>query len=112
MINPHLAKKQELDECTIKTIEQLHKDREALLNVARAAVDDESDQRLKTLYSLWLFGERKLQKLWKFEEDDNYIKFWTFPGCTCPNMDNEDNYPYGRYVQNMDCRVHGNTKEQ
>jgi hypothetical protein len=22
-------------------------------------------------------------------------------------MDNEDNYPYGRYVQNMSCRIHG-----
>jgi hypothetical protein len=112
MINKKLAEKQQLDDCTIQVIEQLHKDRDALLNIAVSAVNDKGNQRLQTLYSLWLFGEHRLQKEWKFKEDDNYIKFWNFPGCSCPKIDNEDNYPYGRYVYNMDCRVHGKSKEQ
>ena len=107
-MNEVLAKAQELTPETIQQIKQCHIDRDSLLNVARNALETDTDnKRLRTLFKLWEHGERRLQKLWNFDEDDNYIKFWTFPGCTCPNMDNEDNYPYGRYIQNMSCRIHG-----
>ena len=51
--------------------------------------------------------ETELQALWGFEQNINYYKFWDVPACACPSMDNNDKYPYGNYVINLSCPVHG-----
>jgi len=61
----------------------------------------------KETYKIWYENEKLLQKLWKFDDNEDYIKFWNFPACTCPKMDNNDNYPCGRYVQVQNCPIHG-----
>lgn len=38
--------------------------------------------------------------------EDKY-HFWIRPKCTCPKLDNDDRYPYGYYVVNMTCPLHG-----
>jgi hypothetical protein len=61
----------------------------------------------KELYDEWMQLERDLQFLWGFDLDDNKIKFWNFPACSCPTMDNNDAYPYGYYTISGDCIIHG-----
>ena len=51
--------------------------------------------------------EFELQKLWGFPEDARFHRFWEAPKCTCPKMDNEDSYPSGYYVNNLNCPLHG-----
>ena len=51
--------------------------------------------------------EFKLQDLWKFERNKNFHKFWEYPKCTCPTLDNYDRYPYGYYVHSGECLIHG-----
>jgi hypothetical protein len=61
----------------------------------------------KELYDEWMELERDLQLLWGFGLDDNKIKFWNFPACSCPAMDNNNAYPYGYYAMSGGCMIHG-----
>lgn len=107
MHNPTLADKQGLDELTREIIDALHVSREALNIVGETARTDETNDRMKIIYDFWYKNEKLLQKLWKFPEDDKYIKFWEFGGCTCPKMDNDDRYPTEHYITVENCKVHG-----
>ena len=104
MHNPQLAKSQGLEPTTTDTIDNLHILRDLITDKADNTVDD---KELLYLYNIWYNNEVLLQKLWKFNADTKYIKFWTFPKCTCAKLDNEDNYPYGRYSVNLQCKIHG-----
>jgi len=43
--------------------------------------------------------EKELQKLWKFEPDENFYTYWfKIPGCVCPKLDNEDFRGRGRII--------------
>lgn len=61
----------------------------------------------RTLYPLWYKNEKTLQKMWGFEDNETYIKFWQYPYCACPKMDNNDSYPSGHYYINGNCPIHG-----
>jgi hypothetical protein len=52
-------------------------------------------------------AEFELQKLWGFPEDSKFHRFWHTPKCTCPKLDNDDNYPSGYYSINLQCKLHG-----
>lgn len=80
------------------------------LHLVRLVIEESMETAeftLKELYSDWLENQRQLQKAWKFTLDDNYIRFWEVPQCSCPKMDNEDAYPTGYYTVNCSCPVHG-----
>ena len=55
----------------------------------------------------WEHNEYILQELWGFSLNPNYHMFWEMEGCTCPKYDNLDAYPYGYYVMNAECPIHG-----
>lgn len=50
--------------------------------------------------------EFELQRLWKFKKDINYHRFWEYPKCACPELDNIDAYPFRRFI-NLTCPLHG-----
>lgn len=104
MINKELAKDQGLSVLTIALIEGLHEYRK---NIFLVSEESRSNDLQRALYKEWYALEQELQILWKFDQDDNKIKFWNFPACSCPKMDNNDNYPYGYYVYSGGCIVHG-----
>lgn len=115
MHNPKLADKQGLDHTTREVIDKLHILRDFLEDHARRLMTTNDSEEyevsvtdlIKSTYDVWFENEQLLQKLWKFREDKDYIKFWTFPACTCPKMDNDDAYPHGRYVTVQNCPIHG-----
>ncbi len=54
-------------------------------------------------------AEFELQRLWGFDSDADYHKFWfQIPGCGCPYMDNMDRIGTGTRVINENCIFHGN----
>ena len=61
----------------------------------------------KAVYKTWFENEIALQEIWGFDYDPNYIKFWHFPFCECPKLDNEDSYPHGYFVLSSNCKIHG-----
>ena len=103
MINKELAEDRGLSAPTVAMIEGLHEYRKHIFLVSEECG---TDSLQRELYKEWYSVEQELQDLWGFDRDDNKIKFWNFPACSCPQMDNNDAYPYGYYVYSGDCVIH------
>jgi len=106
MINMTLAKRLGLSVESINKIEELQSVRHQILKFAQDSADKSDHFKLRTMYEFWLRNERALQSLWGFEINDRFIKHWNFPGCSCPKMDNDENYPSGYYIRDKGCPVH------
>jgi len=104
MVNKDLVKRLGISDENVKKIEELHVYRDSLFRLMENSKDHDA---LKALDKECELVEFRLQELWGFTKDKNYHKFWYRPGCTCPRMDNNDNYPYGRYTVSYNCPLHG-----
>lgn len=107
MINTFHPKYEVLSQDRVLTIDLLHTVRDLIEVCAK-----QSEDVAKDLYSIWLKNETTLQKMWGFDEDVKYIKWWNYPRCTCPKMDNDDAYPSGYYVTSGNCPIHGHEVTQ
>ena len=105
MINYDLARKRNLSDETILEIEELYLDREDWLKELKFG---SQYVNLKEVNSTLDNIELRLQSLWGFDLNPNYIKFWNRPRCTCPKTDNNERFPHGYYITNGDCPLHGN----
>lgn len=104
MISMQLAARQNISEEAVAEIIHRHEVREGIV----LAMENTNDTTLlKRFFKKWSDNEYALQKLWGFEEDSDFHKWWYVPKCTCPKMDNDDNYPLGYYVTDTGCPVHG-----
>jgi hypothetical protein len=119
MINMNLARKQNLTEEEVATVEHLQLMRSGLVSLATqyakeiqlqgANVNCTFISGLRTIYKAWVRNEFDLQRTWHFPLDAKFHRFWEFPGCSCPQLDNLDSYPYLQYISN-NCLVHGNSE--
>lgn len=107
MINLELAQRQNLSEDEVFKIEQLHYSRRLLHDAITQALSAGNKAVARAIAKALPDIELELQKLWKFEQNINYYKFWHVPGCRCSRLDNEDAFPSGYYVRNLSCPVHG-----
>lgn len=107
MINLELAQRQNLSEDEVFKIEQLHYSRRLLHDAITQALSAGNKAVARAIAKALPEIELELQKLWKFEQNINYYKFWNVPGCRCSRLDNEDAFPSGYYVRNLSCPVHG-----
>lgn len=105
MINKQHPNYASLNQHEIDAINYLHIAREAIFNAA-----EKNEYIAKELYLCWMELEATLQVIWGFPQNTNYIRTWYYPHCTCPKIDNDDNYPHGHYVTNEECPIHGNKK--
>lgn len=112
MINLRLATQKNLSKEQIEKIEFRQFFRGVIEEVMQSEVIastksiTSSNSFLENLYHVWQDNEHRLQNLWGFTADWKYHKFWTVPGCTCPKLDNQDNYPTGPYFYNDGCPYH------
>lgn len=102
MINHRHPQYATLNQTQIQAINLLHVAREAMLTAANNDVES-----AKAIYPSWMALEAVLQRLWGFPEDVNWVKFWYYPYCTCPTIDNNDAYPHGYYSYSGSCPIHG-----
>lgn len=107
MINLELAQRQNLNEAEIFQIEQLHYARSLLHEAIQQAVAAGNVNVARAIAKALPEIELELQKLWKFEQNINYYKFWYVPGCSCSKLDSDDNFPHGPYYISNGCNVHG-----
>lgn len=107
MINLELAAKQQLSEDEVHKIEQLHYSRKLLHDAITNALAAGNQPVARAIAKALPEIELELQKLWKFEQNIDYYKFWLVPHCECSRLDNEDAFPSGYYVRNLSCPVHG-----
>ena len=104
MINKELAEELNIPPKIQAKIQYYQEHRRILEEESR---EETTDEYQKYIYEEWMATHRILQHLWGFDLDDNKIKFWDFPACSCPAMDNNDAYPYGYYAMSGGCMIHG-----
>lgn len=102
-LNARLVAQKELTAEEVEVVKLLHTVR---LDIEEA-MSTAAKEDLKALYADWHDNQQYLQRAWHFEQNDNFIRFWTVPQCSCPKMDCEDAYPTGYYTVNCGCPVHG-----
>ena len=100
-INPYLVKKQNLSKNQVDKIIQLHIQRIALEEGFNVSHYDG-----QKYFDAWTQNQNELQEAWGFDVNQNYHRFWSMKGCSCPRIDNEDAYPTGYYVFSGGCDVH------
>jgi hypothetical protein len=105
-VNPRLVRSQNIDDETLEKIKETHVLRYRLFKMAEENLDNPSI--LKELAKDFDDLEYKQQELWGFPKDHNYHRFFDFPGCACPKMDNEERLGYGNFIINMECPIHRN----
>ena len=66
-----------------------------------------SDEDLKKYYKKLTDIEYNMQILYGEEEDISYHRFWETPKCTCPKIDNLENYPSNKPIFDDKCPIHG-----
>lgn len=102
MHNPKLADKQNVSVVNRRVIDKLHILREL---IEHEAGKEDSEFIAKRLYEEWVENEALLQELWGFPIDPNYVRFWNYPTCQCPKMDNEEYYGHGMITSEL-CKLH------
>lgn len=107
MISTKLAEQRNISKEDILKLERLHVVRDSLHYAVEQAYGADNRKIVKAIADVLPAIEEELQKLWKFPVNNSYYKFWSAPMCSCPVMDNEDNYPHGPYVVNNGCWLHG-----
>lgn len=102
-LNARLVAQKELTAEEVEVVKLLHTVRLDIEEVMSTAAKGD----LKALYADWYDNQQYLQAAWGFPANDNYIRFWEVPQCTCPKLDNRDSWPHGHYIVNCSCPVHG-----
>lgn len=104
-LNQALIKKQKLSPTEVTEIARLHQKRETLfLAMSETPLSPKLKEAVKELEDL----EFALQKAWGFTQDPNYHTWWyRAPHCSCPKLDNQDNYGTSMRVINQNCVLHG-----
>lgn len=106
MINLRLAREQNLSVDDILSIERLHAFRDTLHNSLEGLYTTKQRELVYEVGQVLFKVETSLQKLWQFDDNINFYKFWNVPTCVCPKHDNNDAFPYGRYITAGDCWLH------
>jgi hypothetical protein len=101
-LNQRLIKEQDLSASQINDIINLHKSR----------IDIEIAVKLtphlaKEYFQQWTDIQNGLQLAWGFPVDENYLRFWDFPLCECPKLDNLERLGTAYKIYNETCPIHG-----
>jgi len=103
IINLELAKKRNLSESDIQTLEYLHKRLHTILTRPEM-IDEDNSIIVKLIESI----EYTLQLIWGFSLDKDFHRYWNeVKGCSCAKEDNYDMIGLDiRYIA-TDCIFHG-----
>ncbi len=103
-INTNLAIRQNLTDEDVENIKKLHAIRNCYFGLIEVT-DDKSE--LINIRDIITQIEFSLQKIWGFEEDARYHRFFDIPKCDCPKLDNSDLLGTGHRYINPNCILHG-----
>ena len=101
-INEHLIDAKNVRH-NLEEIIELHEEKLGIYEEIKTTTDI---KKLSEYAEILTELEFQLQRLWGFKEDKNYHRFWETPKCTCPKMDNKDDYPYRQHIDG-NCPLHG-----
>jgi|ERR1035437_181101 hypothetical protein len=103
-LNRNLAERQKVTDEQLEALKLSHQLRWMLFETAKKTKEP---LKLKMLAALYNVLETEQQKLWNFPLDPNFHRFFDFPGCLCPRMDNIDALGTAYRVHVENCPIHG-----
>ena len=107
-LNGRLAIKQNVSDEQLEKLKATHVLAHSLKEAARRTTDV---VKLRMLAAEFDKLETEQQLLWNFEPDPNFHRFFDFPGCTCPKLDNAERLGTPYLIINATCPIHGNSHD-
>lgn len=107
LLNERLAIRQKV---TPEQLEQLKETHVIVYHLKEAAKKTTDPVKLRRLAAEFDEIETEQQLLWNFEPDPNFHRFFDFPGCTCPKIDNAERLGTPYKVINNSCPIHGGSE--
>lgn len=105
-IDKELAMQQKLSDDDLEVIGDLYRESNKVEQLMKRLNPNDHVDILQKLFTRWKQIEFTLQDTWKFERNEMYHKDYLLPHCSCPKIDNEDSYPYQRWISSS-CIYHG-----
>ena len=106
VLNKNLAKRQKISAEQLVALKFSHQIRHMIFETAKS-LGENNILELKLLAALFDTLETEQQKLWNFPVNPDYHRWFDFPGCTCPKMDNVDRLGTPNRIIDVDCPIHG-----
>lgn len=103
-LNERLIERQRITAEQLSALKMSHQVRHMLFEAAKATTEP---LKLKMLAALFEALEFEQQELWNFPRDRNFHRWFDFPGCTCPKMDNAQWLGFDRRIRVQSCPIHG-----
>jgi hypothetical protein len=103
-LNNRLISRQKLNDDDVLKIQKLHKIRNYYCDLMSFTIDKHEIRKISKIITQIDF---QLQKLWKFELDESFHRWFELPKCSCPNLDNSELVGSGSRIINPKCIVHG-----
>lgn len=111
-LNASLAARQGVTDAELEALKTSHQLRWLIHSAAKVIAAEPQtearDLKLKMLAQTSSALETEQQVLWHFSTDENFKRFFDFPGCACPRMDNEDRLGTPYKIYSLDCPIHKN----
>jgi hypothetical protein len=104
-LNPQLAAHQNVSDEQLEALKLSHQLRWMIFEAAKKVIEE--PLKLKMLANIFDLLETEQQKLWNFKLNQNIHRFFDFPGCKCPKIDNADRLGTPYRVYSEECTIHG-----
>lgn len=108
LLNERLANRQKITLEQLEALKESHVLAHTIKEQARNSIG--KPLKLRMLAAVFEALEFEQQKLWNFEPNADFHRFFDFPGCTCPKLDNIDRLGSPYKVYNKACLIHGDVQ--
>ena len=105
LLNSDLIQKQGLSREQIDALKVSHHVAYDVRETAKQNLTNHSTLRM--LAAVHEAIETEQQKLWKFDVNPDFHRFFEFPGCKCPKLDNMERLGTPYKIISCDCPIHG-----
>lgn len=102
-LNQRLAERQNVSDKQLEALQLSHQLRWMLFETAKQQTDP---LKLRLLANVFESLESEQQKLWNFDVNKDFHRFFDFPGCTCPKMDNAERIGTPYHIYSANCPIH------
>lgn len=103
-LNDRLAIRQGITDEQLEALKVTHQLKHMLFEAAKKYL--ERPTTLRMLAASFDSLETEQQKLWNFNPDPSFHRFFDFPGCTCPKIDNAERLGIPQKIHSLSCSIH------
>ena len=105
-LSSRLAERQRISVNQLGALKLSHQLKHMIFECAKHDTVKNDPIKLQMLAAVFDALENEQQKLWNFVPRANMHRWFDFPGCTCPKMDNADRLGTDFKIISEDCPIH------